>query len=227
MPGQILLVEGKDDRDFFTAALRFSKLQGVQIEPKAPRELAPSILRDGVDNLLIALDLHIKTLFDADGPESLGVILDADFKTGDPSCDFGFTVRRNQVVTILAQHGWQPALSGLSKGELFQNSDGLPPIGLWVMPDHQSDGMLEDFVTPLIIGSDQQILLAHAQHTVSTLPITLFNSTLHTTKANIATWRAWQKPPGSPLNKLIRGGVLDMSLSPAAEFIDWLKATFQ
>lgn len=226
MPGKILLVEGTDDRDFFSAALRHSSLQDVQIEPKVPRELASSIRSNGVDNLLIALQLQINKLFDADGPESLGIVLDADYVTGDPSCDFGFSFRRNQVGAILSHLGWQPALSGLSKGELFQNSNGLPPIGLWIMPDHQNEGMLEDFVTSLVAGPNQQQLLAHAQHTVSQLPTKLFNPTLHTTKANIATWRAWQKPPGASLNKLIKSEVLDLSLSPASEFIEWLKATF-
>lgn len=227
MVGKVLLVEGTDDRDFFNAALKQTNLQGVQIEPKTPRESSLNIQSDGINNLFIALELQINKLLDADGPESLGVVLDADHATGDPSCDFGFSVRRDQVVTILANHGWQPALSGLSKGEIFQNSNGLPPIGLWVMPDHQSNGMLEDFVTPLVNGLDQQKLLAHAQHTVSHLPTKLFNPVLHTTKANIATWRAWQKPPGMALSKLIGSGALDLSLSPAAEFIDWLKATFQ
>jgi hypothetical protein len=227
MSGKVLLVEGPDDRDFCLSALRHSKLENVLIEPKTPRESNPNIRRNGVDNLLTALELQINKLFEADGPVALGVVLDADHKTGDPSCDFGFSVRRYQVATILAQHGWQPALSGLSMGEVFQNSNGLPPIGLWVMPNHQNDGMLEDFVTPLVKGLAQQNLLAHAQHTVSHLPIQLFNPALHTTKANIATWRAWQKPPGSALSKLITSGDLDLSLSPAAEFIDWLKATFQ
>jgi hypothetical protein len=227
MPGKILLVEGPDDRDFFHAILRHLNLHDVQIEPKTPRESDSGVQGNGINNLLTALELQIGKLSDADGPERLGVVLDADHVTGDPSCDFGFSVRRNQVVTILAQHGWQPALAGLSKGEVFQNSNGLPPIGFWVLPDHQNDGMLEDFVAALVSGADQRQLLAHAEHTVSKLPIKLFNPTLHTTKANIATWRSWQKPPGTPLNKLIGNGALDLSLSPAAEFIDWLKATFK
>jgi hypothetical protein len=227
MPGKILLVEGPDDRDFCISALQHSKLGSVLIEPKTPREANSNIQRNGVDNLLTALELQINKLFEADGPEALGVVLDADHKTNDPTCDFGFSVRRNQVATILEQRGWLPALSGLSMGEVFQNPNGLPPIGLWVMPDHQNDGMLEDFVVPLVNGLDQQKLLAHAQRTVSQLPTILFNQKLHTTKANIATWRAWQKKPGASLSKLIESGALDLSLSPAAEFIDWLKATFQ
>jgi len=227
MPGKVLLAEGPDDRDFFISALQYAQLESVRIEPKTPRESNPNIRGNGVDNLLAALELQINKLSEADGPEALGVVLDADYKTGDPSCDFGFSVRRNQVVVMLTERGWQPALSGLSKGEVFQNSNGLPPIGLWVMPDHQNDGMLEDFVTPLVKGLDQQTLLAHAQQTVSHLTTKLFNPALHTTKANIATWRAWQKPPGTSLSRLIGNGALDLSLSPAAEFIDWLKATFE
>jgi hypothetical protein len=227
MPGKVLLVEGPDDRDFFMAALKNSGFENVEIKLAVPRDIHPDVRGNGVDNLLTALELQIKKLLEDDGPDALGVVLDADYKTGDPSCDFGFSVRQNQVATILAQHGWQPALSGLSKGEIFQNSNGLPLIGLWVMPDHQNDGMLEDFVTPLVNGLDQKNLLTHAQHTVSLLPTILFNPKLHTTKASIATWRAWQKTPGASLSKLIGNEALDLSLSPAAEFVDWLKATFQ
>ncbi|MBU1224839.1 MAG: hypothetical protein KKA22_10305 [Gammaproteobacteria bacterium] len=226
MPGKILLVEGPEDREFFFAALKYSGLGNVQIEPKIPRESHPDVRGNGVDNLLTALELQVKKLFEEDGPEALGIVLDADHSTGNPSCDFGFTVRRNQVADILTSHGWHPALSASSKGEIFSNPNGLPPIGLWVMPDHQSDGMLEDFVASLVIGHDQQTLLIHAQSTVSNLPTKLFDPVLHTTKANVATWRAWQKPPGTPLNRLVENGILDLSLNPASDFTDWLKATF-
>lgn len=227
MAGKILLVEGGDDRDFFMAVLKHSGLTDVNIESKTPRQTDASIKRDGVDNLLNAFKLQLGRLKEEDGIERLGVVVDADHATGDPSCDFGFGIRQNQVADILAALGWHPALTALSKGALFHHPDGLPDVGLWVMPDHGSDGMLEDFVTTLVTGAVQRELLTHAQHTVNHLVTKLFDQKLHTTKANIGTWRAWQKPPGAPLGKLIAAGTLDLTLSPAVEFIDWLKATFQ
>lgn len=227
MAAKILLVEGTEDRDFFLVVLQHTGLKNsVQIEPKTPRQLDAKIQSDGVDNLLIALPLQLEKLKQADGPDSLGIVVDADHATQDPSCNFGFTVRRNQVADVLAAHGWQPALTSLAKGEIFHNPDGLPDVGLWVMPDHQQDGMLEDFVMPLVVGADQKHLLSHAQATVDQLPVTLFNQQLHTTKAHIATWRAWQKPPGIRLGKLMLNGSLDTTLSPASEFIRWLNTVF-
>lgn len=226
MTGKVLLVEGADDRDFFQAVLAYSMLQNVNIAPKTPRQVDASIKKDGVGNLLIALELQLKTLNQVDGIDRLGIVVDADHATNDPSCNFGFSVRRKQVADVLAAQGWLPTSTPSTKGELFRHPDGLPDVGLWVMPDHGADGMLEDFVMPLIAGVDQQRLFQHAQATVGNLPVTLFNPKLHTTKACVATWRAWQKSPGGSLGKVLQSEALDLTLSPASEFIGWLKVTF-
>ena len=225
MVGKVLLVEGADDRDFFQAVLAYSKLQDVNIEPKTPRQVNVSIGGDGVGNLLKALPLQLGKLKEADGIERLGIVIDADHATNDPSCNFGFSIRRKQVAEILASQGWVPTPTHATKGEFFRHPDGLPNVGLWVMPDHGADGMLEDFVAPLITP-DQQRLFQHAQATVGSLPVTLFNPKLHTAKAQIATWRAWQKIPGGSLGKALQNKALDLTLSPASEFIRWLKTTF-
>lgn len=229
MAGKVLLVEGANDRDFFQAVLADSKLQNVNIAPKTPSEAeASSVKKNGVDNLLIALALQLGKLKEAEGIERLGIVVDADHATNDPSCDFGFSVRRKQVADVLANQGWLPTSTPapLTKGEFFRHPDGLPDVGLWVMPDHGADGMLEDFVMPLIAGVDQQRLFQHAQVTIGNLPVTLFNPKLHTTKACVATWRAWQKSPGGSLGKVLQSEALDLTLSPASEFIEWLKVTF-
>lgn len=226
MVGKVLLVEGANDRDFFQSVLTYSKLKDVNIEPKTPRQVDASIKKDGVGNLLNALPLQLGKLKEADGIERLGIVIDADHATNDPSCNFGFSIRRKQVAEVLASQGWVPISTHATKGEFFRHPDGLPDVGLWVMPDHGADGMLEDFVVPLIVSPDQQQLFQHAQATVGNLPVTLFNPKLHTTKAQIATWRAWQKTPGGSLGKVLQNEALDLTLSPASEFIHWLKTTF-
>lgn len=223
---KVLLVEGADDHDFFQAVLADSNLKDVKIEPKTPRQVDASIKKDGVGNLLNALSLQLGKLKEADGIDRLGIVVDADHATNNPSCNFGFSVRRKQVADVLARQGWLPTSTPSTKGEFFRHPDGLPDVGLWVMPDHGADGMLEDFVMPLVVGVDQQRLFQHAQATVGELPVVLFDKKLHTAKAQVATWRAWQKAPGGSLGKVMQSGALDLRLSPASEFIDWLKATF-
>lgn len=225
MAGKVLLVEGVGDRDFIRAVLESANLRDVGIEPKTPRQADGSIQRDGVDNLLKVLALELKKLKEEDGIDRLGIIVDADHPTEDASCNFGFSVRRKQVAEVLAKEGWQTATS-LTKGELFHHPDKLPDVGLWVMPDHSANGMLEDFIAPLVVGAGQQQLFEHARTTIDELPIFLFNKPLHTTKAHVATWRAWQKSPGASLGKALQNGALDLSRSPASDFIRWLKGTF-
>jgi len=224
--GKVLLVEGVGDRDFILAVLRVANLRDVEIAPKTPSQADASIKRDGVDNLLKVLALELAKLKEESGTDRLGIVVDADYATNDASCNFGFSVRRKQVADVLETQGWQSTHAPLTKGELFRHPDGLPEVGLWVMPDHGADGMLEDFVAPLVVGSDQQHLFRHAQTAIDQLPVVLFNKKLHTTKAHVATWRAWQKPPGGSLSRVLQSGALDLTLSPASEFIGWLKATF-
>lgn len=108
---------------------------------------------------------------------------------------------------------------------MFAHGDGLPPIGLWIMPNNLADGMLENFVEQLIHTPEQQALLAHARSAIGGLPTTLFRP-IHSTKALIGTWRAWQKTPNGPLYQAIKDGALDLGSLPAQRFQNWLKATF-
>lgn len=93
------------------------------------------------------------------------------------------------------------------------------------MPDHQSDGMLEGFVERLISDTTQVSLLTHAEHSINNLPTTLFNKILHSTKAKVFTWRAWQKRPGTPLSAALQSNILDRS--KAIDFESWLKKVFK
>ena len=57
-------------------------------------------------------------------------------------------------------------------GSIFEHNDGLSPVGLWLMPDHKHNGMLEDFILKTISKEEQRLLLKSAEHSLKNLPVT-------------------------------------------------------
>lgn len=219
MGSRKLLVEGEGDQEFFQSYCELLYIGGVDVFP--PKDINPST-GNGWPNLVKNLPLLLKEI-KAGAIDRLGIILDADYP---PDNNGGFDKRFQLVTTQLSQFGYNiPQNPNKKSGEVFTHPDGLPSVGLWIMPDHQSDGMLEGFVENMVSDVTQISLLKYAEQSINNLPTTLFNKTLHLTKAKVSTWRAWQKRPGVPLNKALQDGILDRSKS--VNFENWLKQVFQ
>jgi len=214
---RILLVEGVEDVGFFAVFCASVDLQDIRIEPKRPAWLgAPG---NGWTNVLKVLPLQLGRLRESDsGLSRLGIVIDADHAPSG-----GFNARYRRLSDTLAEHGYR-ATEDPQAGFLFEHNDGLPPVGLWIMPDNVADGMLEDFVEQSIVA-DQQPLLAHARSSIETLPVTLYKP-IHAHKALVGTWRAWQKTPCGPLSQVVKEGAIDLNAPLAQRFKTWLKATF-
>lgn len=222
MPSRILLVEGAQDRDFFVALLRRCSLQDINVVP--PKEALPDLaLGGGWTNVLKALPTLLDQMKQEDGPERLGVVIDADHTDSNG----GFPRRYAEVTAILNSHDYREAKNSLVRGAVFEHLDGLPSVGLWIMPDHSSDGMLEDFLSRVVTHPDQRLLLDHGRQAIAKLPVTLFNPALHESKALISTWRAWQKKPGAPLGQCVKDDLLDLTQEIAVEFISWLRVIYK
>ncbi|NKC15936.1 MAG: hypothetical protein GKR94_28195 [Gammaproteobacteria bacterium] len=103
----------------------------------------------------------------------LGIVADADRTSGG-----GVQARWDTLTAALAAFGYNTpaALPELpNMGTVLGNRDGLPPVGLWLMPNHQGDGNLEDFILLSVIGDCTQTdLLDYAQDVTARLPHTLF-----------------------------------------------------
>lgn len=216
-----LLVEGQDDQEFFSAFCE-SIVGEEKVEVFPPKTLDSSS-GNGWGNLINNLPLLLGQLEDK-STEKLGIILDADHPPRDSG---GFTERYKKITDKLAEVGYSiPNTPSFLNGDIFTHSDGLPNIGLWIMPNHQNNGMLENFVEEIIaFDVQQQKILAHADQSISNLPITLFDQSLHTAKAKIYTWRAWQKKPGKSLRWALDQGILDKNAVPA--FCNWLENVFK
>lgn len=216
----ILLVEGQADILFFEALLRrLEILDRIGIRP--PKSFG--MRTDTVSHFPRLIDLLIKRM-NTGQIHHLGIVADADYVSGG-----GFGNRWKQLTGCLKKHDYRipenpPKLPCL--GSVFGHSD-LPAIGLWLMPNHKNDGMLEDMVHRTVKREDeQQELLKTAETCVGKLPVQLF-STYHHTKAVIYSWLAWQKRPGQTLDITVNGDLIDFNSKEMQGLIQWLHKVFK
>lgn len=213
-----LLVEGEADQRFFGLCLQRAQLAGqVGVGPPmsygaqgSGKGNAISLLPTLLKQLETGEITHLALIVDADAPSSNGL---------------GFQKTVDKVYDQAKSRGYQhPKRLAAGSGYRFTHPDGLPDLGLWVMPDNASDGFLEDFMLQSA-HLDEAQLIADAKKAVSKLASPKFPPH-HRSKADAATWLAWQEKPGRGLHGSFGGNLIDWSRPPAKPFEEWLKAVF-
>lgn len=211
----VLLVEGYADRDFFEQACNLLALnplitvatskdyQGIRNTKEDVFKLLPDLLTQmGIGKI-----------------ERLAVVVDADsLEHGS-----GYEKTLNKVKEITANSGFALA-ENKTNGLIFKHNGELTDFGLWIMPNNRDEGMLENFIKQCV-KTDEQPLFAHAELTVQNLPKPKF-SPHNTTKAEVATWMAWQKKPGHGLYHSLQVNLLDTNHALFQEMAQWLKNIF-
>ncbi len=150
---------------------------------------------------------------------ALGILLDADADL--LACWQSVTDRLKQAgyTNIAALPSSDGTVIAAPKHSL------LPRIGIWLMPDNQVNGILEDFLRFLVPMNDP--LFAHVLQSLDTIaPAQRRFSDLKQPKARIHTWLAWQEEPGKPYGQAISARYLDPHLPAADIFAGWLQRTF-
>ncbi len=221
---RILLVEGQDDRAFFQHFLCKLGLE-VDIEPETPKNFCQTE-SDGVDvlrKMALPTAWHRITTGEI---THLAIVIDADSQT----LGYGFIKRREQITSTLSNYGYNiPEFSSINNpGEIFTHPDGFTSIGLWIMPTHSTDGMLEDLLLNNLNPKDnnQQALLDSADKAINDLgDLRTFKET-HLSKARLSTLLAWQKKPGTSSGKAYQAGVFDTESQAINLFILWLQKVF-
>ena len=101
----------------------------------------------------------------------------------------------------------------------------LPRLGVWIMPNNQTSGILEDFLRFLV--PQPNVLFDHAKVSVAAIPEgeRRFKQ-LDEPKAVIHTWLAWQEEPGRPFGKAITARFLDPDVPEVDVLVAWLKRLF-
>jgi hypothetical protein len=225
MKDRMLLVEGKEDKVFFEAYCKLLKIDEIEIFPPSGGEDVEKPKGNGWTNVIAYLPILLKGIKgDDDCKKRLGIVIDADYP---PNNNGGFKERFRLVAEQLTKMGYRiPSESGKGRGTIFNPPDGFHPVGLWIMPDHENVGMLENFIQDLIVDPVQSDLLNHAKQSLEEgkLPKTLFNRDLHLAKATVFTWRAWQQEPGASLGQALNKKLLDRS--KAVDFENWLRKVF-
>ncbi len=208
---QQLLVEGKNDRHVIWALCQQHGLP-KEFSVEVPKENEDE--GQGIEVLLDVLPVKLKQ----EELLTLGIVVDADQDLAarwqsirDKLTAFGY----KDIPKTLPLKGWVDA------------QPDLPRIGVWVMPNNQITGMLEDFVAYLIPEHDQlkrkaeSILLEIEQGQLNRY------TEIHRSKALIHTWLAWQKTPGMPMGQAITTKALCYDAAIAQTFINWLKSLFE
>lgn len=202
---KILLVEGTDDEHVFK---HLCGQRGVgQLDEIKPQH--------SVEQLLENFPVRLKE----SDIEVLGVVLDADTDLAG---------RWDALKHRLKQAGYggvpdQPVVGGTILAP--PPNTLLPRFGVWLMPDNQSKGILENFLRFLIpTGS---LLFDHVTTSVAGIPAAERRfSQLDEPKVIIHTWLAWQKQPGRPLGTAITAKFLDANVAQVDVLVAWLKALF-
>lgn len=203
MPDRLfLLVEGPDDR-FVMEEIK--KRHGLSMEIRVHPAGGYESLRNEVSVRLRPLTEH----------ERFGIIIDADSN---------LTSRWESIAEVLRNAGYVPPASPEAQGIILEQ-ELMPRVGVWVMPDNTSPGILEDFLSHLVPEGDS--LIGRARQVVGEIPESerLF-SPVATTKAIIHTWLAWRKEPGTPLGLAITRRYLATDTPRAADFLTWLRRLF-
>jgi hypothetical protein len=215
----VLLVEGRSDEAFFSALCESLNLSPkVQIAP--PKNIGGNFNnKEGVFN---HLPLLLKQF--ADGRiKHLGTIVDADH-TANHGLGYQATVERFSAVVKPYGFELKNPHRKINGGLLYESLEGFSDLGLWVMPGTQTDGILEHWVRNCVMQDEKQLLL-NATQTVANLTNQKFVA-IHSVKAEVATWLAWQRAPGRGLESAITEALLDSNCVQYQLLSNWLRSIF-
>lgn len=160
----------------------------------------------GFQNLKSAIGPEIKV----SGRTALGILVDANDRPTDR-----WTQILHQVTQAVGQVPTQMVRSGTILGVR-------PRVGIWLMPDNQTTGELENFIEQLIPVGDP--VWPRAQGYIDGIPVAdrKFKKVL---RAQIHAWLATREEPRK-MGAAIGIGDLDAAALPAQQFSNWLRRLF-
>jgi hypothetical protein len=100
-------------------------------------------------------------------------------------------------------------------------------LGVWIMPDNSSLGMLETFIASLIECDDPDLWKFTKQASGDALDHNAKYKIYHLDKAHVHAWLAWQNPPGQPLGEAFLTKCLNAKHELAKPFINWFRELYE
>lgn len=199
---QKLLLEGRDDQHVILALCNKYDI----------KENFDIINCEGIENLLSQIPIRLKQL---GVKKTIGIIVDADSD---------ILKRYNSIKTILEEQNFSLPMQLPAEG-LIVETDNIR-IGIWIMPNNNLNGMLEDFIAFLVPNDDN--LLPVVDSTLSEIENNNQNiyPIAHKSKARIHTWLSWQEDPGTPLGLGITKRYLTTEKDNCQKLINWLRKLY-
>lgn len=115
-----------------------------------------------------------------------------------------------------------------ASGLILQANDSTHPrLGVWIMPDNKTEGMLEDFVS--LLAGEENVLMKESELILQSLEERKIEGykQVHRAKAKIHTFLAWQDEPGFPMGLAITAKILDANAKEADLFVEWVEKLFE
>ena len=205
VPARLLLVEGEDDYHVVTQLCRqYQSMPDFTIKPTG-----------GIDKLLGAVYEEVN----AQERVALGVLIDWD---DDEDNRWGDLQARLAEAGVTAPD--RPDPNGTVVAEQPNRLIPLPRVGVWMMPDNQSAGELEDFVREMLPPDDRVWPLAEGYIDGIPQAERRFREG-KVARAKLYAWLATREQPGR-MGAAIGAGDLDTSGELAGRFAGWLRAVF-
>ncbi len=148
-------------------------------------------------------------------PRVIGIVLDADT---------GIDRRWTNIRGKLKHYNYQFPDIPAENGTIIEARERLPKLGIWIMPNNHTMGMLEDFCLEMI-GLEARQTAESAVLGAKRAGVTTFKDA-HLSKAVVRTYLAWQDEPGRPLGQSITTQALRPNTQTARAFTDWLTRLF-
>ena len=198
---RVLLVEGPDDERVI-----------AQIRGRRGLTLSFRIQASGgVSELFRSMEL----LLSDREIEIVGVVVDRDTNLSSR-----WDAARNRLLDAGFDAPRQPD----ADGTIIAETEDLPRVGVWLMPDNESAGELEDFVARMIPGDDSVWPLS--QGYIDGIPVADRRFTeSKTQRAKVHAWLAAREDPRR-MGQAIRAGDLDVDGELCEKFVDWLRRLF-
>ncbi len=199
---QFLLVEGKNDLHVISALCN-----KISVEKNFT-----IIDCEGVDKLFESIPVWFKK----SGLKTIGIIIDADTNISS---------RWILLKEIIKNLDFIVNDSIPEGGLLLTNNKGIK-LGIWIMPNNKTTGMLEDFISFLVPEGDR--LKSIVYETLDKVEKQGLNKykPIHRSKAFIHNWLSYQETPGTPLGLAITKEYLTTNSETCTKLGEWLKNLF-
>ena len=215
----ILLVEGVDDKHLLWQICRRQEV--LFLVERAGGDLSVTLRTQATSFHILDIGSRsellqsVRTTVDGSERPAVGIVVDADANL--ENC-------WNDVVNSFDRTGIRLPPTPEPTGTIIPENGFSPRIGIWLMPDNESNGELEDFALGMLPAND----------TVWQSSVSYIDGIPHrerkfepdkTDKAKLHAWLATRREPGR-MGAAVGAGDLEIEGSLCQNFLSWLTRLF-